>query len=121
VYQRITSFLALFTSLGTLMCCALPALFVALGMGAAFAGLVTNVPQLVWMSENKAYLFAFGGIMLIAGGLLQWNARRLSCPTDPALGQACDTTRDWSFWIYYISLALYLIGAFFAYGIQYII
>ena len=113
--KRTVSFLTLFTSVSTLLCCALPALFVVLGMGAAFAGLVGAVPQLIWISEHKALFFVFGGVMLALGGVLQWRARSLACPIDPKLAEACTTTRDWSKWIYFGSLALYLIGAFFAY------
>ena len=45
--EAITPARALFTSFGTLICFALPALFVALGMGAAVAGIVSAVPQLI--------------------------------------------------------------------------
>ena len=38
--QTILPSLSLFTSVGTLLCCALPALLVTLGMGAALAGFV---------------------------------------------------------------------------------
>ena len=51
------SLATLFASSGTLVCCALPALLVALGAGAALSSLVSAVPQLVWMSENKEALF----------------------------------------------------------------
>src|SRR5271168_779902 len=94
--KRTFAFLSLFTSLSTLLCCALPALFVVLGLGAAFAGLVGNVPQLIWLSENKLWLFGMGAILLVAGGGLQWQARARVCPTDAALADACSTTRDWS-------------------------
>ena len=40
------SAMALLTSSATLVCCVLPAVLVALGAGAALAGLVTAVPQL---------------------------------------------------------------------------
>jgi len=45
--NAIVQTLTLFGSLGTLLCCALPALLVSLGAGAVMASLVTNVPQLV--------------------------------------------------------------------------
>ncbi|MGZ6469374.1 MAG: hypothetical protein ACXWQJ_18880 [Bdellovibrionota bacterium] len=112
---RFISFLSLFTSASTLLCCALPALFVTLGFGAAFAGLVGNVPQLIWLSEHKIPLFVMGALMLATGGALQLQARRLACPIDPQLGAACATTRDWSGPIYYVSVAIYLVGAFFAF------
>ncbi len=113
--NRSLAFLSLFASASTLLCCALPALFVVLGFGAAFAGLVGNVPQLIWLSEHKLWLFGIGGVLLLLAGALQWRARSQSCPVDPTLVQACRTTRDWSAPIYFPSLALYLVGGFFAF------
>jgi hypothetical protein len=113
--KRALAFLSLFTSVGTLLCCALPALFVVLGFGAAFAGLVGAVPQLVWLSENKLWLFGIGGLLLLVGGILQWRARMIACPVDSTLGEACATTRDWSKITYFLSLALYFAGGFFAF------
>ena len=113
--KRVVAFLSLFTSLSTLLCCALPAAFVMLGLGATFAGLVGAVPQLIWVSEHKTPFFGFGALMLTIGGALQWHARKLACPVDPALAGACRTTRDWSSWVYFASVGLYLIGAGFAF------
>ena len=42
---KLTSVLSLLTSGGTLVCCALPALLVALGAGATLASLVAAVPH----------------------------------------------------------------------------
>ena len=116
--KRLISFLGLFTSIGTLFCCALPALFVVFGFGAAFAGIVGIFPKMVWISEHKAIVFGSGAILLAAGGVLQLKAKRLSCPVEPASGQACATTRDWSIWVYWVSVVLYSIGSFFAFGIE---
>lgn len=113
--RRSLAFLSLFTSVGTLVCCALPALFVVLGFGAAFAGFIGNVPQLIWLSENKLWIFAVGAVLIFAGGVLQWRAKKLSCPIDSELGNACATTRDWSRVTYLASVTIYLIGAFFAF------
>jgi hypothetical protein len=113
--KRLVSFLSLFTSIGTLVCCALPALFVVLGMGAAFAGLVGAFPHLIWFSEHKGLVFSLGALLLSAGGVLQWRGRSAACPIDSKLGDACRTTRDWSIWIYAVSVALYLLGAGFAF------
>src|SRR5665213_2891670 len=114
--DKVLAFLTLFTSMSTLICCALPALFVTLGMGAAFAGLVTKVPQLIWISEHHLLVFGTGGIFLLVGGLLQWQARKLACPIDPKLAEACKTTRSWSPIVYFVSVAIYLVGAFFAFS-----
>lgn len=107
--------LSLFTSLSTLVCCALPALLVTLGMGAALAGLVTAVPQLVWLSEHKALTFGTAGVLLAGAGYMLWRARNAPCPADPAQARACMRMRRFSVWTYGASLALYLIAAFFAF------
>ncbi len=113
--KRTLAFLSLFTAMSTLVCCALPALFVVLGLGAAFAGIVGSVPQLIWLSENKIWIFSLGAIFLLLGGILQWRARRIACPVDSALSEACATTRDWSVTVYRMSVGIYLVGAFFAF------
>ncbi len=113
--KRIVSFLSLFTSASTLLCCALPALFVSLGFGAAFAGLVGNIPQLISLSEHKIGLFITGAILLVVGGIMQWRARQLACPIDQELSVACSSARDLSKPIYITSVLIYLVGAFFAF------
>ncbi|TAG27133.1 MAG: hypothetical protein EAZ37_06385 [Burkholderiales bacterium] len=111
----LTSVLSLFASSSTLICCALPALLVALGAGAALSGLVGAFPQIVWLSEHKVGLFIFAGFMLAASGLLQWINRNAPCPIDPALRDACLRTRKVSLRVYWVSVAIYLIGGFFAF------
>lgn len=114
--RRLVTTLSLFTSISTLICCAIPALLVALGLGAVLAGIVTTVPQLIWISEHKLLVFGVAGILLIAAGLLQWHARTLPCPIDPALRDACTRSRKWSVIIYIISVVIYVIGVFFAFA-----
>lgn len=110
-----TAWFSIFTSASTLVCCALPALLVALGAGAALASLVGAVPQLVWISEHKAGVFALAGAMLVAAGWFQYRARFLPCPADPALAVACTRQRRVSQAIYFVSLAIYAVGGFFAF------
>jgi len=110
-----TSVLSLFASSGTLVCCALPALFVALGAGAALSSLVSVFPQVVWLSEHKAGLFVFAGLAMLASGLLQWRNRTAPCPTDPALRAACLKTRKTSLRVYGFSVLVYLVGGWFAF------
>ncbi|MEQ1683671.1 MAG: hypothetical protein ABL916_08485 [Burkholderiaceae bacterium] len=118
--QRRSSFAAalaaLFASSGTLVCCALPALLVALGAGATLSSLVSAVPQLVWLSEHKGPVFTFAALMLAAAGALQWHNRSAPCPTDAALRDACLRTRRVSAWVYFLALALFGIGAWFAFA-----
>ena len=49
--------ISLFTSFGTLICCALPAMFVALGAGAVLAGLVSSLPFLILISKRCRFQF----------------------------------------------------------------
>jgi hypothetical protein len=115
--QSALSWLALFTSGSTLVCCALPALLVGIGAGAALSGLVSAVPQLVWISEHKGGVFTVAGVMLAVAGYAQWHARKaLECPPDPTLAAACSTTKEASSWIWGASVVVYAIGAFFAFG-----
>jgi hypothetical protein len=109
------SVLALFASSSTLICCALPALLVALGAGAALSSLVSVFPQIVWVSEHKEAVFGTAVALMAAGGWVQWRNRLAPCPVDPALRAACLRTRRWSLRLYLLSLALLAIGAWFAF------
>ena len=115
------SYLSLFTSGGTLICCALPALLVGLGAGAVMASLVSSVPQIVWFSEHKLGVFIFAGIMLSISGFLQWKARSLPCPSDIALAEICNKTRVNSLRVYYFSVTVFLIGGFMAFAAPWLI
>lgn len=112
---KAASVLSLFTSGGTLICCALPALLVSIGAGAAMSGLITNVPQLVWFSEHKLGVFVFAACMLLISGFMQWRARSLPCPLDANLAEVCMATRKTSLRVYWVSLTIFLIGGFFAF------
>jgi len=107
--------LALLASSGTLLCCVLPAVMVALGAGAALAGLVTAVPQLVWLSEHKALVFGMAGVLLVVAGVVLWGARRLPCPVDAAQARACMRLRKWSALLYATALFAFALGVTFAF------
>jgi hypothetical protein len=106
---------ALLAGSGTLVCCVLPATMVALGAGAALAGLVTAVPQLIWLSEHKALVFGVAFAMLALSGALLWRARALPCPADPALAGACARLRRTSIALWCIALLCTTTGAVFAF------
>ncbi len=110
-----SSWVALLASSGTLICCALPALLVALGAGAALSTVIAVVPGLVWISEYKVQVFATAGVMLALSGVLQWKNRFAPCPLDPRLRQACLRTRKNSARVYTVSVVLYAVGGWFAF------
>ena len=107
--------LTLFSSISTLVCCALPALLVTLGLGASLASFLGNYPQLIWLSEHKTFVFTFAGGMLALTAFTRWKWKDVSCPTDPELAKACSRTRKISAGIFYGSIAIYAVGAFFAF------
>ncbi|MEO1568614.1 MAG: hypothetical protein AAFR94_05250 [Pseudomonadota bacterium] len=107
--------LALFTSLSTLVCCALPALLVSVGMGAVMAGLIQAVPGITWFGANKILVFAAAGAVLAASGAWQWHARSRPCPADPAQAKACTRLRRTGWVLWWISVGAILIGGFFAF------
>lgn len=113
--QTLLPTLSLFTSMGTLLCCALPALLVTLGMGAALAGFVGSVPWITGISDYKVYVFAGAGIMLALSAFLQWRGRFAPCPIDPAKAKACMRLRKISWGILIFSILIYLTGFFFAF------
>ena len=112
--EALVSSLALVTSLSTLVCCALPAILVALGAGAAMAGLVTAVPQLVWLSRYKEIVFLAAGAMLLTAVTLRF-VNRGSCPADPRQAELCQRLRKFGGITLSLSSALYAVAVFFAF------
>jgi hypothetical protein len=106
---------ALLASSATLVCCVLPAALVAIGAGAALAGLVSAVPQLIWLSEHKPLVFSTAGALLAISGTALWVGRRAPCPTDPLLARSCQRLRQISTVIFVIALLSFAVGATFAF------
>ena len=119
--EKLLATASLLTSASTLVCCALPALFVTLGAGATLAGIVTSFPQLVWFTEQKKWVFAISALLLLIGGWLQWKARLAPCPIQPDAAKACRRLRRVGRLIYGCSLALDLTGFFFAFIVEYFV
>lgn len=111
------AFGALLASAGTLVCCVLPAVMVSLGAGAALAGLVTAVPQLIWLSEQKLLVFGVAFAVLTLAGWLLWRARFAPCPADPKLAAHCMRLRRWSQRLYIVAVVATVLGAIFAFAL----
>jgi hypothetical protein len=109
------AFGTLLASSTTLLCCVLPAVLVSLGAGAVVVGLVSAVPQLVWLSEHKVLVFGVAALFLAVSGVLLWRVRSLPCPTDPVLARSCTRLRRISQVLYGMSAAFFLLGATFAF------
>jgi mercuric ion transport protein len=113
------SYFSLFTSLGTLLCCALPSLLVLFGLGATVASVLSEAPWLVALSHHKNWVFFVAGA-LISGNFVyvyaiapRLQAKVGSC--DPLNPDACQTASRFSRVVLWCSAALYLTGCFTAY------
>ena len=107
------SWLTLFASTGTLICCALPIILVTLGLGATVAALTNSFPFLITLSLHKGWVFAGSGAMLLLTGWLIY--RPVACPTDPELGLVCNKAQVWNRRIYLSSVLIWGVGFFAAF------
>ena len=119
--DKSVNFLSLFASSSTLICCALPAMFIALGAGATFASLITSFPFLIVLSQYKTSITIFAFIMIIAAGYANYKTYHMPCPADPELGRMCLQTRRRSRIIYYISATIFIFATIFTYIVPKII
>src|SRR5437763_14823475 len=84
------SFASLFTSVGTLLCCALPSLLVLLGLGATVASFLSAAPWLVALSHHKRVVFAVSGALISTNFYYTyWLAPRLQAARLEREGIAC--------------------------------
>jgi hypothetical protein len=103
------SWLVLFASSTTLVCCALPILLVSIGLGAVSASLFASLPFLVTMAQYKAWMFAgSGGVLVLAAWLLFRPGR--ACPADPVLAEQCDKAHRWNKRFYWVSVGIWVAG-----------
>lgn len=111
------SIASLFTSVSTLLCCALPSLLVAVGMGAVVAGMVSDFPALIALSKYKEWTFLGAGILIGFNFWLFYGRKRdQACEIDEHGNEtACDTAARWSKVILWVSFGLYILGVFSAY------
>ena len=111
------SHLSLFTSVGTLLCCALPSLLVLAGLGATVASTLSALPWLVALSRHKSWTFAISGVMIAASFVYTYylgpRLRARACdPNDP---EACEVASRFSKVVLWLSAALFLTGFFVAF------
>ena len=112
--NKLANYLALFTSTGTIFCCALPALLVSIGAGAVLSSLISIFPQLVIFSVYKIQIFIGAFMMLIISGMIQYRTRSLPCPADKKQAEVCMRTRKVSMIIYFASVGIFIVGLLFA-------
>ncbi len=116
IKETILPFFGLFTSLSTILCCALPIILVTLGMGAVFASLTANFPFVIWLAERSVYLFTITGILLALGGYFIFIYPQ-ECPADKKMAEICAKTKKFNKIVWWISVVILLISLFFKYGL----
>ena len=110
IREKRVTWLALFTSTGTLICCALPMALVSLGLGSTVAALSSSLPLLVTISASKGWLFVASGILLAASAWLLFRARQ-GCP----VGTSCNQSQRNNRRIFWVSVAIWGTGLLTAY------
>jgi mercuric ion transport protein len=115
----VLSYLSLFTSLGTLLCCALPSLLVLFGLGATVASVLSEAPWLVTMSHHKHWVFIVAGLLISSNFVYVYmvapklQLRNGAC--DPNDAAACQTASRFSRIVLWCSAVLYMVGCFTAF------
>ena len=115
IRQLFSPSLSLFTSFSTLICCALPALLISIGMGASLASFVSAFPWIIFISKYKIQTFILAAALLIFSVYLFWQGRNAPCPSDPIQAKICSKLRFINLIMLFISLVTYLVGFFFAF------
>ena len=117
--SALLSYFSLFTSVGTLLCCALPSLLVLLGLGASVASMLSSLPWLATLSRHKQWTFSMSGILITLSFLNMYylgpRVRAQRCvPDNPS---ACEEASKLSRILLCASAGLYALGFFVAYGL----
>jgi mercuric ion transport protein len=118
--SKVLSYIALFTSFGTLLCCALPSLLVLLGLGATVASFLSAVPWLVTLARHREIVFIFSGALIASDFVyVYWLSPRMkaqgqACAIEDGPA-ACDTATRVSRVALWVAAAIFCIGFFVAY------
>lgn len=112
--ESLLNVLALFTTTGTLVCCAIPIALVTLGLGSVVVGMTNAAPWLISLTEHKSWVFGGSAFLLLIAGWTLYRSGR-TCPTDPELARKCATMDRWNRRVYWTSVVLWIVGFVAAY------
>jgi mercuric ion transport protein len=115
--SAVLNYFSLFTSLSTLLCCALPSLLVLFGLGASVASMLSFMPWLVTLSRHKQWTFAVSGTLIALSFVNMYyfapRIRAEQCSAgDPS---ACAEASKLSRILLWVSAIIYAVGIFVAY------
>ena len=114
--EKVVSFFALFTSPGTLFCCALPAAIAAVAGGAAVSAFVSTFPWLIPLSQHKDWLFLGAGILIVINGVFTLHPQgALACAVTG--GKGCEVSGTFQKAMFWFSASLVVVGVLFSYAL----
>jgi hypothetical protein len=115
--SALLSYFSLFTSVSTLLCCALPSLLVLFGLGASVASMLSFLPWLVTLSHYNRVTFLVSGVLITLSFVnMYYIAPRLRAQQcSPDNQTACEDASRASKILVWISAAIYALGFFVAY------
>jgi mercuric ion transport protein len=117
--SAVLSYFSLFTSLSTLICCALPSLLVLFGLGASVASTLSFLPWLVTLSRHKQWSFAISGGLIALSFLNTYHigprflAQECSSDNPSTCADASKVSRI----LLWVSAGIYFVGFFVAYAL----
>jgi mercuric ion transport protein len=117
--SAVLGYLSLFTSAGSLLCCALPSLLVLFGLGASVASMLSFLPWLVTLSRHKVWTFCISGALIALSFLNTYyivpRLRTVECnPDNPT---ACAEASRFSKILLWASAVIYVVGFSVAYAL----
>ena len=114
--EKIMSFFSLFGSTTTLLCCALPATLSIIAGGAAVGSLISVFPWLIPISKHHNWIFLVAGILLLINGIFVLRPKgKVACSITG--GKGCEGAGPFTKSMFWSSVGIYGVGAFFAYAI----
>ena len=112
--EKMVRFFALFTSTGTLLCCALPATLAAIAGGTAVTSMISALPWLIPLSLHKGWIFLVSGVLVLISALFTLRPQsKLACAVNE--GKGCEVASGFSKLMLYLSAGIYTVGFIFAY------
>ncbi len=115
--SAVLSYFSLFTSLGTLLCCALPSLLVLFGLGASVASTLSFLPWLVTLSRHKQWTFSISGVLIAMSFVNMYyiSPRFKTQECTPNHPTACEDASRLNKIVLWVSAIIYALGFFVAF------
>ncbi len=106
-HEKIASWLALITSSGTWVCCALPIMLNGIGFSSTVTALFQAIPVLKTVETKPTALIVFSAWVIFITFVLLFRPGR-TCPITPELAAKCMSTFRWNKRVLLMSVLVWL-------------